>query len=1214
MRCRRSVLWPFPLLLLVIGSLAGCGPGLASPAALATAATATALPATAAASSSATSTSLPSPTPSTTSTPILTPTPRPTSTPVPTATPTPSLSPVRTPIPGDALSLSLDWRFDANGHLTAASVIRLEGQPRFLLASLGRTVYALTGAGQVAWRARTAGPVYALALLKDGRVAVGDDAGAITLLDAGGNQLWQRHLGSRVTALLGGWQGGLLAGGWDEQLTFLGPQGEIQWTAGLDGPLSGITSLPGVAVAATLAGEIRAFGPAGAEVWRFDAGAPITALDVMAEGVDPDLLIGLQNGQMLALDAEGTLRWQLSLGTGSPVWHLANLSGDPAPEIIAGMGDPPQLILLSGKGQVLWRLAVPSPVGAVTSLDLDGDGTLEILAGLASGQVQAYDGLGRLRTSIHAGLPVWGLETTGAGEVLVRADVVAWRLVGEDGATGGAWLPPPRMVAALPPALPPGTERAEGEAILVFLGDVSPGRSMEAQLVRFGPVYPWTGLESLLQEADLAVANLEGVLTTKGEPLDKSYLIRAHPRWGQTLVEAGFDLVTLANNHALDYGPAGLEETLHTLVALDIAAVGAGASQEAAHRPALFNFDGVRVAVLGYAAARWNGSVDVPATDRLAWAEPELIRADVGAAGQQADVVIVLLHAGTEYAAEPSPDQVAAARAAVEAGADLVVGHHPHVTQTVERYEGGLVVYSLGDALFDIPRPAAMTGHLLRVHVTREGLAQAELWPFWIEDAIRPRLLADAQGRPQVQIVLPLAPLRPETRPIPCRLAPSSLRPRPVARKGAAAARKGQDGKQDLPVRMRSNWQAMLGAMRGTRTTGPHTHVARPSTGLQPPGCLLQRRQDQQAQDGIQDQAHQEEDAKPSRKSKGRSHKPQGPDLGGIRLGPLLRPGVPVHGQDHPQEHGQREEHDQHHRREKAGDHQESHQDVLQHNQEQGRGSGQALAQENGQGADVLDRVRIQLVNVLAHKRGGDAQRVGKTGKGYLPVPDPGEDIVATPDHERSPHQQQRHFPQAKVLERIGVEQDKEGAHRHQDQGRPSSVPHQGGPRCDCDQARDGSIGQKLPLAHQSVLQRLRAVLGAKVVPLVHPPRIVGVVIQQVVGAMGHDQTQCKQQPYPHIESTRLQRQDARNGRRYEGQDQRHGAGGDEPPRHQIQAIPFFLADARHTLQCLDPHGKVDFHESSLQAPVCRLADTPGPILCLGAGAKPPTASIAGRR
>jgi poly-gamma-glutamate synthesis protein (capsule biosynthesis protein) len=278
---------------------------------------------------------------------------------------------------------------------------------------------------------------------------------------------------------------------------------------------------------------------------------------------------------------------------------------------------------------------------------------------------------------------------------------------------------------------------------------------MESQLARYGPAYPWTGLGSLLQGADLAVANLESALTSQGKPMDKPYLIRAHPRWGQTLVAAGLDLVTLANNHALDFGQAGLDGTLSTLRDLGVATVGAGPSPEAARRPARFNLNGVRVAVLSYLATRWNGSEDVPATEQLAWAQVAAVQADVRAVRDQVDLVVVLLHAGTEYATAPSPDQVSVAHAAIDAGADLVAGHHAHVTQTVERYEDGLIVYGLGDALFDIPRSATRRGELLRVHATQDGLTQVELWPFWIEDAIRPQLLDNGLGAPEFSIVYP---------------------------------------------------------------------------------------------------------------------------------------------------------------------------------------------------------------------------------------------------------------------------------------------------------------------------------------------------------------------------------------------------------------------------------------------------------------------------
>jgi poly-gamma-glutamate capsule biosynthesis protein CapA/YwtB (metallophosphatase superfamily)/outer membrane protein assembly factor BamB len=750
--------------------LAGCG---SEPAAPLTPVPTTLAAATEALPPTVSSKATPSPQPSPTPPPTATSTPLPTATGVPTPSPVPTLSP--TPLPllspeeGQPLSISLGWQFNANGHLTAGASMQIGGRLVYLLSSLGRTVYAVTEDGQAVWQARTRGPVYALTVVDGDRIATGDDAGYVTLFDARGQRLWQLGVGSRVTSLEG-WLDGLLAGGWDEALTFLGLDadgGQLRWQADLDGPVSAIATLPDLALAATLDGRVQAWNAAGTEVWRVDAGVPVVGLGTVEGPEGPLVLAGLQDGRLLALDAGGRPLWEQTPGVepeGSPIWAAADLDGDAVADIIAGWGgDSPVLALLSSDGQVAWRVALTSPVQAVAVTDLDGDGEDEIVAGLASGEVQAFDAEGRIRASVHAGLPVWGFEVargrstaSAAGDpVLIRADVVAWRLGKGAGSAGGPWLSPPAMLEAAPDPLPPPVQRKEGEAILVFVGDVAPGRSMEAQLARYGPGYPWQEIGPLLQEADLAVVNLEGVLTSQGSPLNKPYVIRAHPRWGQILAAGGFGLATVANNHALDFGEEGLDETLDTLAGVGIPAVGAGDSAEEAHRPALFTLNGVRVAVLAYAADRWNGSADVPATERLAWAVPNLVQADVHAVRDQADLVVVLLHAGTEYAAQPSADQVAVAHAAVDAGADLVVGHHPHVTQTVERYGRGLIVYSLGDTLFDIPRQAAMRGDLLRVHATREGLTQAELWPFWIEDAIRPRLLDDGQGKPRVQVLSP---------------------------------------------------------------------------------------------------------------------------------------------------------------------------------------------------------------------------------------------------------------------------------------------------------------------------------------------------------------------------------------------------------------------------------------------------------------------------
>jgi poly-gamma-glutamate synthesis protein (capsule biosynthesis protein) len=652
--------------------------------------------------------------------------------------------------------LALGWRLDANGHLVDAEVVLQGGQPQVYLASLGRRVYALDGSGHIKWQTRTGGPVYALEALGEHGIVAGDDAGFVTLYEHRGRQVWQFDTGSRVTALHSPDGSRILAGGWDDGLTLLKSDGTAIWHKELAGPVSSISGLPNVSLVATLNGHLHAIDPSGAELWQVSIGTTITQLTVHGEGGEASILLGLQDGRLLSISLNGTEIWQRALGEGGPLLHLPATEVDGRSVILAGLGGKnPNLTQLSRDGQLLWRVSLVSPPGAVGSLDLDGDGVPEILAGLASGEVQAYDFGGRFRGSTMAGLPVWGFTALDNGSAVVLADVIASGLAAETGTAGSFWLSPPTMLPAPPKALDERVARAPDEAVLAFLGDVSPSRSMETQLIRYGAQYPWGELGPLLHEADLLAANLESVLTTGGQPLDKSYLLRAHPMWAQTLIEAGIDVVTLANNHTFDYGTQGLDETLSTLENLGVVAVGAGISDTAAHRPALFTVNGVRVGILAYAAARWKGSVDVPATDRLAWAEPARVETDLQAIQGQVDVIVILLHAGTEYAADPSPDQIAFAHAAIDAGADLVVGHHPHVTQTVERYGQGLIVYSLGDALFDIPRQAAMQGDLLRIHVTRQGLRQAELWPFWIEDAIRPRLLDDGQSRPRFRIIYP---------------------------------------------------------------------------------------------------------------------------------------------------------------------------------------------------------------------------------------------------------------------------------------------------------------------------------------------------------------------------------------------------------------------------------------------------------------------------
>jgi poly-gamma-glutamate synthesis protein (capsule biosynthesis protein) len=256
--------------------------------------------------------------------------------------------------------------------------------------------------------------------------------------------------------------------------------------------------------------------------------------------------------------------------------------------------------------------------------------------------------------------------------------------------------------------------------------------------------YPFALVADALRGADMAVANLECAVSDQGEPLAKSYRFRAPPPAAAALAAAGFDLVTLANNHAMDYGSRGLEDTLDLLAEAGVAHVGAGLNAGAARAPAILQRSGLRVAFLGYAdvpveSGGWDARSVIASEDApgIAWADPEQIAGDVAAARSQADVVVVLVHSGFEYYDLPNPIQITIGRAAVDAGAALVVMAHSHTLQGVERYNGGIIAYSLGNFAFEIDQ--SRDSAILRLTLTPAGVESFE----WI-----PVVLDPNDGRP----------------------------------------------------------------------------------------------------------------------------------------------------------------------------------------------------------------------------------------------------------------------------------------------------------------------------------------------------------------------------------------------------------------------------------------------------------------------------------
>lgn len=289
---------------------------------------------------------------------------------------------------------------------------------------------------------------------------------------------------------------------------------------------------------------------------------------------------------------------------------------------------------------------------------------------------------------------------------------------------------------------------------LASVGDIMLDRGLGIVIQNGNLAYPFAKVAPLLQGADITVGNLESALGDVGTPEAKSYPFRAPPAAAEALALGGFDVVSLANNHGMDYGPDALLQAIDLLQAQGIAPIGAGANFEDAHAPFVTQINGLSLAFLGYVnvpveassafdTAVWTATETSPG---LAWGTPDVIAADVTDVRDEADLVIVILHSGYEYIEEPSEPQAAAARAAIDAGADLVIGHHAHILQGIEYYQDGVIVYGLGNFAFEIDGPPETA--VLNVWLTENGVHSLELIPAIIQEGGAPRLAESWEAAP----------------------------------------------------------------------------------------------------------------------------------------------------------------------------------------------------------------------------------------------------------------------------------------------------------------------------------------------------------------------------------------------------------------------------------------------------------------------------------
>jgi len=274
-------------------------------------------------------------------------------------------------------------------------------------------------------------------------------------------------------------------------------------------------------------------------------------------------------------------------------------------------------------------------------------------------------------------------------------------------------------------------EKKESAPItLLFAGDLMLERGVEYYTEKIGGGnrnFPFLLAEEYLNSFDTVIVNLEGPISDKGVKLGSIYSFKMNPEVIPAIMRANIGVVNFANNHVWDYGRDAFEDTLTRLENAKIGYFGAGWNESSAYGAYMWQKDDVRVAFLGF--SEFLPHVEAgKQTSGIAYAGPKKIKTAIETAKKNSDVVIVSFHFGEEYFSEPIERQEYLAHIAVDAGADLVIGHHPHVIETEEMYNGVKIFYSLGNLIFDQNfSEETMTPGLLEVEIKEKKITSTTL-------------------------------------------------------------------------------------------------------------------------------------------------------------------------------------------------------------------------------------------------------------------------------------------------------------------------------------------------------------------------------------------------------------------------------------------------------------------------------------------------------
>ena len=255
------------------------------------------------------------------------------------------------------------------------------------------------------------------------------------------------------------------------------------------------------------------------------------------------------------------------------------------------------------------------------------------------------------------------------------------------------------------PTIAENTIEATDEIIISIVGDMLMDSSVRGQIDRNGVEFPWEHVKDYFQKDNLTIGNLETSITTSGTKwADKQYNFRSDPKNLIAMKKAGMEVVSIANNHSLDYGYDGFLDTLNHLDKAEIKRIGGGKNRKEAMEGIIIEEEGIKIGILSF--SRVVPSVDWYAT----YQRPGIVGAydchikevldRVTEIKEEVDILVLSIHWGVELSTTPRNEEIAFAKKLIDAGVDIVMGHHPHVLQGIEIYNGKPIFYSLGNFIF----------------------------------------------------------------------------------------------------------------------------------------------------------------------------------------------------------------------------------------------------------------------------------------------------------------------------------------------------------------------------------------------------------------------------------------------------------------------------------------------------------------------------------